>query len=284
MTSRSERAALVALLKTAARPWHCYADAVEQRGSALAVLDEEQGLFSGAELDEAGAQIAGWERSGLPLLTVLDPDYPENLRTVYDRPPLIFVSGSLQPSDARSVAVVGTRRASDTGLARARAIAEHLASAGYTVVSGLAAGIDTEAHTTALRHGGRTVAVIGTGLRRAYPPANADLQRRIATDCAVVSQFWPDSPPTPKRFLARNATMSGLALGTVVVEASRTSGARAQARLALAHGRPVFLPQPLLDEPWARDFAARPGTHVVHNPGEITAVIERLNSPGALVP
>lgn len=284
MTAAQERASVVALLKTATRPWREYADAIEQRASALAVLEAERGLLARDELDATATEIAGWERSGIRLLTVLDPDYPENLRTVYDRPPLIFVSGSLQPADARSVAVVGTRRASETGLTRARAIAEHLASAGYTVVSGLATGIDTEAHTTAFRRGGRTVAVIGTGLRRAYPAANAKLQLRIAAECAVVSQFWPESPPTPKGFLSRNATMSGLALATVVVEASHTSGARAQARLALAHGRPVFLPEPLLDEPWARDFADRPGAHVVQNPGEITAVIERLNSPGVLVP
>jgi DNA processing protein len=283
MTAAEENAAAVALLKTATGPWHEYADAIEERTSALAVLEAKRGLLAHDELYEAAAELAGWERSGLRLLTVLDPDYPENLRTVYDRPPLIFVSGSLQPSDARSVAVVGTRSASVNGLARARAITEHLTSAGYTVVSGLAAGIDTEAHTTALRRGGRTVAVIGTGLRRTYPPQNAALQRRIAHDCAVVSQFWPDSPPTPRSFLARNATMSGLALGTVVVEASRTSGARAQARRALEHGRPVFLAEPLLEEAWAREFAGRPGVHVVQNPIEITAVIERLSSPGALV-
>jgi DNA processing protein len=182
--------------------------------------------------------------------------------------------------------VVGTRAASPDGLARARQITEHLVSTGYTVISGLASGIDTHAHTTALRRGGRTLAVIGTGLRRCYPPENRALQRRIAqnSDGAVVSQFWPDSPPTATSFLRRNATMSGLALGTVVVEASHTSGARAQARLALEHGRPVFLPEPLLLQDWAREFADRPGAHIVHGPGEITAAIERLNSVGALVP
>jgi DNA processing protein len=283
MTTTQERAALVTLLKTATKPWHAYAEAIEERASALAVLEEERGLFVSDELDEAAAEIAGWERNGIRLLTVLDPGYPENLRTVYDRPALIFVAGLLDPTDARSVAVVGTRAASPEGLARARQITEHLAIHGYTVISGLAAGIDTAAHTTALRHGGRTVGVIGTGLRLSYPPENAPLQRRIARDCAVVSQFWPDSPPTATSFLRRNATMSGLALGTVVVEASQTSGARAQARLALEHGRPVFLPAPLLEQAWAQKFAERPGTHVVRDPDEITGAIERLNSAGALV-
>ena len=286
MTLTLERAALVTLLRTATQPWHAYADAVELRASALAVLEEERGLLAHDGLDEASDQLADWERSGIRVLTVLDSDYPENLRAVYDRPPLIFVAGSLRQPDARSVAVVGTRAATPEGLARARQITEHVVSHGYTVISGLAAGIDTQAHTTALRSGGRTVAVIGTGLRRCYPHQNRALQRRIAQSRrgAVVSQFWPDSPPTATSFLKRNATMSGLAMGTVVVEASHTSGARAQARLALEHGRPVFLPEPLLEQAWAREFADRPGAHVVHDPAEITAAIERLNSPGALVP
>ena len=284
MTPTLETAALVTLLKTATKPWHVYADQVEASESALVVLEEEHGLLAHDGLDAVAAEIAAWEQSGIELLTVLDPDYPENLRTVYDRPPLIFVAGSLRHSDARSVAVVGARAASREGLARARQITEHLANWGCTVISGLAAGIDTQAHTTALRCGGRTVAVLGTGPRRCYPPENAHLQRRIAREGAVVSQFWPDSRPTATSFIRRNATMSGLAMGTVVVEASHTSGARAQARLALQHGRPVFLPEPLLDEPWARAFADRPGAHVVREPEEITATIERLNSPGALVP
>ena len=284
MTPPRERAAVVALLTTPRRPWHAYAEAIEERGSALALLEEEHGLLAHYALDDADAKIAAWERPGIRMLTVLDHDYPENLRTVYDRPPLVFVAGSLEPSDTRSVAVVGTRAASPEGLALARRLTEHLVTNGFTVISGLAAGIDTEAHTATLRAGGRTVAVIGTGVRHCYPFENAGLQRRIAAGSAVVSQFWPDSRPTATSFLARNATMSGLALGTVVVEASHTSGARAQARLALEHGRPVFLPEQLLHEAWAQEFADRPGTHVVRGPDEITAAIERLNSAGALVP
>lgn len=284
MTPTLERAALVTLLKTATKPWHVYADQVEASGSALEVLEEERGLLAHDGIGDAAAEIAAWERSGIRLLTVLDPEYPENLRTVYDRPPLIFLAGSLRQTDARSVAVVGTRAASREGLARARQVAAHVADNGFTVISGLAAGIDTQAHAAALRCGGRTAAVVGTGLRHCYPPENANLQRRIARGGAVVSQFWPDSPPTATSFVTRNATMSGLAMGTVVVEASHTSGARAQARLALQHGRPVFLLEPLLEEPWARVFADRPGTYVVRQPEEITATIERLNSPGVLVP
>ncbi|MBV9048974.1 MAG: DNA-processing protein DprA, partial [Solirubrobacterales bacterium] len=159
----------------------------------------------------------------------------------------------------------------------------HLVDQGYTVVSGLAAGIDTAAHTAALARGGRTIAVIGTGLNRSYPPENAPLQRRLARESAVVSQFWPEAPPSRRSFPMRNAVMSGLTLGTVVVEASQTSGARMQGRLALAHGRTVFLVDALLEQQWAREFSNRPGTHVVRSGPEITAVVERLTSPGALI-
>ena len=162
-------------------------------------------------------------------------------RTVHDRPPLLFVAGRLTTADERSVAVIGARRASDEGRAVAAEFAAELTAAGWVVVSGLAAGIDTAAHRAALEHGGRTLAVIGTGLQHSYPPENAELQRTIAQRGAVISQFWPDSPPTRQSFPMRNAVMSGISRGSVLIEASERSGARVQARLALAHGRPVFL-------------------------------------------
>jgi DNA processing protein len=283
MTSPGEIAALVVLLRNGAQPRTAYAGLVEERASAIAVLEEERGLFARDELENATTEIAGWEAQGMRVLSVLDRDYPVNLRAVHDRPAIVFVAGRLEPRDARSVAVIGARRASRQGLTRTREITDHLVDAGYTVASGLAAGIDTAAHTAALARGGRTVAVIGTGLHRCYPPHNCELQHRIATECAVVSQFWPDSPPSRQSFPMRNAVMSGLTLGTVVVEASDRSGSRIQARLALAHGRPVFLPESLLEQRWARDYADRPGTHVVCSPAEITSVIERLISAGSLV-
>ncbi len=289
MPVRDESAALVALLRSGRRPWQLYADLVEEAGSAIAVLEGECGeqasLFGDPvreQIARAGAEIAAWNAEGMRVLTVLDPAYPENLRGVHDRPPLVFAAGRLEPGDARSVAVVGARLASARGLRTARSIAQQLVARGFTVVSGLAAGIDTAAHTSALACGGRTVAVIGTGLRRSYPPENAALQRRVAADGAVISQFWPDAPPSRRSFPMRNAVMSGLTLATVVVEASHTSGSRMQARLALAHGRPVFLLATLLEHDWARK-PPRPGTHVVTRAQEITAIVERLTSTGELV-
>lgn len=300
MADRSESAALLVLLRTGERPWQQYTELVEAAGSARAVLEDEAGgdeggqgsllmpseaskRDAGKELAAAATEIARWGEQGMRLLTVLDADYPENLRGVHDRPPFIFVAGRLLDADTRSVAVIGARDATPAGLVAAKAIALHLVELGFTVVSGLAAGVDTAAHTTALAQGGRTVAVIGTGLRRVYPPRNAPLQRQIILKGAVVSQFWPDSPPSRRSFPMRNAVMSGMTLASVVVEAGETSGARVQARLALAHGRTVFLLRPLLRHSWARELARRPGAHVVASPREITEIVERLTS-GALRP
>jgi DNA processing protein len=291
---------MVALLRMGRRPWVEYAELAEERGSAAAVLEEELApagqatLFSmppvkraadpGDVLGQAREDLDRWTAEGMRLVTVLETDYPPNLRAVHDRPPMVFLAGRLTPADAHAIAVVGARQATRAGLDRAGEIAEHLVDRGYTVVSGLAAGIDTAAHTAALTRNGRTVAVVGTGLARFYPPQNGPLQRRIASECAVVSQFWPDAPPSRRSFPMRNAVMSGMTLGTVVVEASDTSGARMQARLALAQGRPVFLLSSLVEQQqWAREYAGRPGTHVVRTPEEITTAVERLIAPGSLV-
>lgn len=283
MADAAERAALVLMLRGGGRSWQQYADMVEEAGSALAILDQELGMLARTGLEDAQAELDRWHATGLGFETVLDRTYPENLRGVHDRPPFVFVAGKLEPRDARSVAVIGTRRPTPQGVQTAGAVARHLVGAGYTVISGLAAGIDTSAHTAALRAGGRTVAVIGTGVNHAYPPQNAELQRTIAAEGAVVSQFWPDARPTRRSFPLRNAVMSGLSLASVIVEASQTSGARVQARLALAHGRPVFLLRHLLEQEWARDLFKKPGTHVVNTPDEITETIERLTSFNALI-
>ncbi|MHB1836553.1 MAG: DNA-processing protein DprA [Solirubrobacteraceae bacterium] len=287
----SEREALVALLRLDRRPWSEYREYVEDRGGAGLALEREltepggQGILLAEDpaslLTRAHEEIERWEASGIRLLTVLDSEYPRNLRLVHDHPPLLFVRGELKPEDDRSIAVVGSRSASTDGIRASTAIAQGLVAGGWTVVSGLALGIDAAAHRAALEAGGRTVAVIGTGLWRTYPPDHTELQRSIADRCAVVSQFWPEAPPSRRSFPLRNAVMSGMARATVVVEASHRSGARIQARLALAHGRPVLLMQRLLTQAWAEELAQRPGVYVVAGASEISAVVDRLDD-GAL--
>jgi DNA processing protein len=285
MTVDPETVALVALLRFGRRRHQDYVRLVEQAGSAQSVLEREPGvrgaqtaLFAPEEppwLDTARAEVVRWLARDIHLVTVLDEGYPANLRQVDDRPALLFIAGALQRSDDRSIAIIGSRRASAEGLRLAARLAEEFVGNDFTVVSGLAAGIDRTAHEAALAHGGRTIAVIGTGLlHESYPPENAELQRQIAARCAVVSQFWPDSPPTQKTFPMRNAVMSGLSRGSVVIEASERSGARVQARLALAHGRPVFLLERLLGQEWARALARRESVHVVTCAQDVIAEVD----------
>ena len=288
-----ETAALVALLRTGRRFWHSFAELVEEEGSAVRVLDrelegrDEGTLFpdetapSSSDLDSIAEEIEAWLSEGIKIVTVLDDGYPVNLRTIHVLPPGLFFYGDLSPDDERSIAIVGTRHPTDAGRALAAEIATDLSTRGYVVISGLAQGIDRAVHEATLRAGGRTVAVVGTGLHHSYPAKNRELQLQLARESAVLSQFWPDQPPTRRTFPMRNAVMSGLALATVVVEAKGKSGARMQARLALEHGRPVFLPDSLVREhDWAEEYAERPGTTVVSSAGEIA---EHLDSRYSLV-
>jgi DNA processing protein len=284
MISR-ETAAVLALMASRSLPWNRLAGAIEEEGSALRLLEQVQSgqperLFevekSPVSLDELEDHLQSWEAEGLVLVTVLDDAYPVNLRMVHDRPPALFIRGRLESADQRSVAVVGTRRASPAGLDQAAEVARDLVGSDYVVVSGLAAGIDTAAHQATLAANGRTIAVVGTGLRHAFPKPNAELQDRLGREHAVVSQFWPGQEPRPWTFPQRNAVMSGFARATVVVEASHTSGARMQARLALEHGRPVFLMRSLLSHKWAQDYRERPGVYVVDSGREVVEHLERL--------
>lgn len=218
------------------------------------------------------------EAVGAELVTVLDDAYPANLRVIFNLPPFLFYRGSLRRDDALSVAVVGTRKASDIGLARAEKMAAALVAEGVTVVSGLAAGIDTAAHEATIAAGGRTIAVLGTGILRTYPATNTALADRIAATGALVSQFWPAQPPAKHTFPRRNIVTSGIGQGTVVIEASRTSGAKMQARLAVEHGKLVFLLESLVtSQDWAQAYVEKhPRVLQVR---DVQEVVERLRSP-----
>lgn len=291
----SERAAVLALVAATTGRWYRTAALVEDAGSALRVIQREWTGFEPFDVTEVEAVvekamsedlrgyedlIASHKKRGIDVVTVLDDDYPLNLRQVYNRPPFLFVRGKLRDGDNRAVAVVGTRQASDKGLDQAARLSEGLARHEVTVLSGLARGIDAAAHQAALNAGGRTVAVMGTGIDRIYPPEHRLLADDITRSGALVSQFWPEAPPTKASFPMRNVVMSGMAVGTVVVEASATSGARMQARLALEHGKRLFLMKSLvLHESWAKGYAERPGTLVVDSVEEILEVLVRVARP-----
>ncbi len=173
-------------------------------------------------------------------VTVNDREYPENLKNIYDPPKALYVNGALEADDKMAVALVGSRRASIYGLEACEDLAYELACRGVTVVSGMARGIDSAAHRGALKANGRTIAVMGSGHNEIYPPENKRLYEDIAKAGAVVTEFEDDAPPLPANFPRRNRIISGLALGVVVVEAAKNSGALITANFALEQGREVF--------------------------------------------
>ena len=177
---------------------------------------------------------------GATLITMEDTSYPLRLAEIYDPPLLLFVRGELTELDEHCVAVVGTRRASPYGIRMAEKFGRELASRGITVVSGMAAGIDTAAHRGAMTAGGRTIAVLGNGVDVVYPQQNADLMDQITRQGAVVSQFPMGTKPSPGQFPYRNRIISGMSQGTLIVEAPLTSGALITARQAAEQGREVF--------------------------------------------
>jgi DNA processing protein len=219
-------------------------------------------------------EAKGWLEQGLRITTVLDDDYPLNLRFIWDRPPFLLYRGELSRSDAYALAVVGTRNPSEEGVRRASKLATLLVDAGVTVLSGLARGIDTAAHRATLAAGGRTIAVLGSGLERIYPKENTELAEEVAEHGALVSQFFPQTPPTRGTFPLRNTVTSGLGQGTIVVEATHTSGARLQARLAIEHGKHAFLLKSLVEQyEWAEQFARKPRVVVITDVEEVLSYL-----------
>jgi DNA processing protein len=180
------------------------------------------------------------EKMGLKLITRDDAEYPLNLKNISGAPIVLYVKGRLKKEDELSIAIVGSRRASIYGLSAADKFAYGLSEKGVTIVSGLARGIDTYAHRGALKQGGRTIAVIGSGFRNLYPEENLRLSEEIAQNGAVISEFPLDTQPLPQNFPRRNRVISGLSQGVLVVEAGRNSGALITADFALEQGREVF--------------------------------------------
>ncbi len=185
-------------------------------------------------------QLSRMNSAGAQLVTYWDSRYPRALRTIYDPPAYLFVKGELRSGDFLSLAVVGTRKPSGYGVEMARKFAAECADLGISVVSGLARGIDTAAHQGSLHSGGRTIAVVGSGLDVHYPPENESLSDRIARSGAVLSEYDMGAGPEAKNFPRRNRLISGLALGTLVIESDITGGAMITARLALEQNREVF--------------------------------------------
>ena len=203
------------------------------RHSVTAVTSSRPKIYPEAELERL-------EQAGVQALTWDGPDYPPRLKETYDLPPVLYVKGALLPEDQRSVTIVGTRRATAYGRQAASDLATVLARSGATIVSGLARGIDAIAHRSTLDAGGRTIAVLASGLDVIYPPEHASLASQILESGALVSEHPVGVRPEAKNFPRRNRIMSGMTLGTLVIEAPTGSGAIWTVRHALEQDREVF--------------------------------------------
>ena len=308
-----ENAALVALLRSIDKShdtWSSIAEKVVRQGSAIQVFEHEldpqhhrlDDPDEDAEYDdrsqttllgeddlpittqrrvqllqahkEAETLVHDWGKQGLDMVSVLDERYPLSLREVVDMPPFLFSKGRfLSPNQQdMGVSVVGPE-----ALHFASDVATMLVSKGLTVIAGLALGVDAEAHHRALQEHGRTVAFIGTGIGKYYPAKNRHLQELIERKGQVFSQFWPWQGPTKWTFPARNATMSGYGIATVIVEAHEYSGTRVQARQAQHHGRPIIMRDAVVDHTeWGKRLVDKPNVYVVSNVDEVANAINSI--------
>ncbi len=202
--------------------------------------DAVQGLAGFSDWAEARKELGRVLAMGARLVPFSAPEYPARLRTIADPPPVLYVKGEMREEDSRAVAIVGSRSSSDYGIRVTQELGRGLASLGFTVISGMARGIDGAAHEAALAAGGRTLAVLGSGVDVAYPPEHEGLYRNICRNGAILSELPIGTPPFSFNFPGRNRLISGLSLGVVVVEATERSGSLITAGLALEQGREVF--------------------------------------------
>ena len=217
--------------------WQAPADALTAVGLTQRIVENILAARSGSLLEKTWALI---EQKNIQVLTWEDETYPRRLKEIDQPPPVLYVRGSITEQDEWAVAIVGTRRVTGYGRQVTEEVAAFLAQNGITVVSGLARGVDAVAHETCLNAGGRTIAVLGNGVDRVYPPEHAALAKKMLEQGAVVSDYAPGTPPDAANFPPRNRIISGLCMATVVVEAGETSGALITANFAANQGRDVF--------------------------------------------
>jgi DNA processing protein len=218
--------------------WHADASAWREAGLDRRSIENLLAARARINLDQEVERV---QKAGARILIWSDPDYPPLLKNLPDAPPVLYVKGELCGADREwTVAIVGTRRATAYGRQVAEMLATDLARNGITIVSGLARGIDAYAHEAALKAGGRTLGVLACGIDQVYPPEHAKLAERMRQHGALLTETPCGSPPEGGNFPARNRIISGLSLGTIVVEAPETSGALITADRALEQGREVF--------------------------------------------
>lgn len=229
-----------ALLRAFHAPRYVFAAGVDALECAGVRPDVARAIRDFDGWKEVDRELGRMQRAGATVVTWSDTHYPHFLRHIHDPPPFLYLLGELHPADALSVAVVGSRHPTSYGLRMARELTVGLVQFGFTIVSGLARGIDAAAHWAALKQGGRTIAVLGSGVDVIYPPEHRALAERIVNHGAVLSELPMGAQPDAENFPARNRIISGMTRGTVVVEAAEKSGSLITAHAAVEQGREVF--------------------------------------------
>ncbi len=196
-------------------------------------------------------------------VTIFDKNYPKLLRQIYDPPQVLYYKGEILPSDENAIAIVGSRNMSRYGQNVTEQFTKFLVRAGLTIISGLAKGVDKQAHLSAIENKGRTIAVLGSGLNHIYPYENKDLAQEIIKCGALISEFPPDCPPLPGNFPLRNRIIAGLSRAVLITEAAQKSGSLITARLAVEAGKEVFV------VPGSSNDLIEKGAKAVFHPEEI---------------
>ncbi|KPJ93859.1 MAG: hypothetical protein AMJ53_06420 [Gammaproteobacteria bacterium SG8_11] len=289
--ANSELKYWLALLRAPGIGCSTFASLLEQFSSPEEVLSAAQGSFlrnivsdktlsflRNPDWDSVDNDLRWLSQDNNGVLTLHDPRYPKLLREIHDPPPLLFYRGEPQLLNHPQLAVVGSRNPSSNGNTTALEFAKHLSEAGFVITSGLALGIDTAAHRGALAARKLTVAVAGTGLDRVYPARNRELAHQIAEHGILVSEFAPGTPPLAANFPRRNRVISGLSVGTLVVEAARQSGSLITARMAMEQSREVFAIPGSIHNPLARGCHAliRQGAKLVETAEDIMEELKPL--------
>lgn len=254
---RAEGKTLIESFKNPEHLLNASAREIMQRGFKPKIVEELQRVKN-CDVSKVLSLI---EKNKIKIITLLDKEYPAALKSIIAAPLLLYVRGEILPQDCFAIAIVGSRLASFYGVRTAERLSRELSYRGLTIVSGMARGIDTAAHRGALKSGGRTIAVLGCGLDVVYPRENKKLSNEIAKQGAVISEFPLGTPPEKFNFPIRNRIISGLSLGTVVVEAGRQSGALITTNYALEQGKEVFAVPGHIDSPVSQ------GTHQILKDG-----------------
>lgn len=206
-------------------------------GLSLKLIERILQAREQVDLEKVWARI---ESQGIKILTWKDDAYPARLKEIEQPPPVLYIRGEYLPDDLYAVAIVGTRRVTPYGRQITEELSSYLVSNGITIISGLARGVDAIAHQTALKSGGRTIGVLGSGVDKIYPPEHRQLAERMMESGAIISDYAPGTPPDASNFPPRNRIISGLSLAVVVIEAGETSGALITAEFAAEQGREIF--------------------------------------------